>query len=262
MAQKTTDLTGKRFGRWLVIKRINHKDHRNKYRWECLCDCGNTKEVRSDTLLAGVSRSCGCLRDEILHNHAYKSINNLTGQKFGNLLVLRKAKYRPKSIKGSVCWLCLCDCGSFVILPSHSLSSGNTKSCGCYRKNFRILHGQSRTKEYRRAAVAKRREQEKLLDSTWDHKLVNALLDFQPCCVICGMTDQEHQERYGKRLHIDHVLPLSKGYGLKPGNAVVLCQHHNDSKRNKDLNELPEEWQFKIIRSAYHFKYFWEDQKG
>lgn len=52
------DLTGKRYGRLLVIRR----DH-GKY-YECLCDCGNTRLVNSDHLGTDTN-SCGCLRREI-----------------------------------------------------------------------------------------------------------------------------------------------------------------------------------------------------
>jgi hypothetical protein len=29
--------------------------------WECLCDCGNKKLVKSDKLVLGKTKSCGCL---------------------------------------------------------------------------------------------------------------------------------------------------------------------------------------------------------
>ena len=61
---KTTfhDLTGQRFGRLVVIG-LDDRGTRKKY-FNCLCDCGNVKSVRSDSLLAGLIRSCGCLKKE------------------------------------------------------------------------------------------------------------------------------------------------------------------------------------------------------
>jgi len=55
----TDDLTGVRFKRWTVVE-FSHKVGFKKY-WKCLCDCGNTANVRVDTLLNGGSMSCGCL---------------------------------------------------------------------------------------------------------------------------------------------------------------------------------------------------------
>ena len=69
------DLTGQRFGRLTVIKPMP-KSQRRTY-FECLCDCGNTKIVRSDSLTSGMVRSCGCMKKEqdrvnLVKNHSHK----------------------------------------------------------------------------------------------------------------------------------------------------------------------------------------------
>lgn len=50
------NLTGRRFGRLLVIGRWH-----DGVRWACRCECGRYACVRTVNLLAGKSRSCGCL---------------------------------------------------------------------------------------------------------------------------------------------------------------------------------------------------------
>ena len=55
---------------------------------------------------------------------------DLTGQRFGRLLAVRPTVHR---LHGSVVWLCRCDCGTEAAVPSNSLRSGNTRSCGCQR---------------------------------------------------------------------------------------------------------------------------------
>jgi hypothetical protein len=57
------DLTGQIFGRWSVIREFGRKF--GAATWLCKCDCGTIKEVMSRSLVKGMSRSCGCLRDEI-----------------------------------------------------------------------------------------------------------------------------------------------------------------------------------------------------
>lgn len=42
----------------------------------------------------------------------------------------------------------------------------------------------------------------------------------------------------GKKYHLDHVFPLSKGGSNGPENIVISCPHCNDSK----LNKMPHEW--------------------
>lgn len=37
---KEIDMTGKRFGKFTVIKKAGHSKY-GKILWECLCDCGN-----------------------------------------------------------------------------------------------------------------------------------------------------------------------------------------------------------------------------
>ena len=63
------DLTGKRFGRWVVIKYDHTNKHREPY-WECKCECGTTKVVLGASLKNGNSRSCGCLQRDTARKRA------------------------------------------------------------------------------------------------------------------------------------------------------------------------------------------------
>lgn len=56
---KAIDLTGKRFGRLMVIKRVGTR-HRECL-WECKCDCGKSIDTISSNLRTGHTKSCGCL---------------------------------------------------------------------------------------------------------------------------------------------------------------------------------------------------------
>jgi hypothetical protein len=62
---RVIDLTGKRFGRLVVIEKVPSESGCTNARWRCKCDCGNETFVRSPTLRKGESKSCGCLRAEI-----------------------------------------------------------------------------------------------------------------------------------------------------------------------------------------------------
>lgn len=68
MSEKAKDLIGKRFGRLTIISRSTDRywgKHPIIY-YNCLCDCGNKKEVRACHLRSGNNKSCGCFRDEKL----------------------------------------------------------------------------------------------------------------------------------------------------------------------------------------------------
>ena len=62
MRKLVNDLTGQRFGRLLVLGPTENGSRKTYY--DCQCDCGNVKSVRSDSLIRGAIRSCGCLKKE------------------------------------------------------------------------------------------------------------------------------------------------------------------------------------------------------
>ena len=61
---KIKDLTGKKFGRLTVIKRVEN-DKSNRSQWLCKCECGKEAIVKSHYLTSGQKKSCGCLQSEI-----------------------------------------------------------------------------------------------------------------------------------------------------------------------------------------------------
>lgn len=55
---------------------------------------------------------------------------DLTGQKFGRLTVIERV-----GIKNSkVMWRCKCDCGNYTETSTSSLRKGDSRSCGCLRR--------------------------------------------------------------------------------------------------------------------------------
>lgn len=82
MAVNYKDLTGQRFGRLTAIKKDDTKKSRKAY-WLCQCDCGNLKSVRSDSLQAGLIKSCGCLKKEQDSVNLYRTEAKKKSAKFG-----------------------------------------------------------------------------------------------------------------------------------------------------------------------------------
>jgi len=64
------NLTGRRFGRWKVKNLVGFKPKgktgTDYIIFRCVCDCGKQKNVASQYLVDGRSKSCGCLRKDFL----------------------------------------------------------------------------------------------------------------------------------------------------------------------------------------------------
>lgn len=70
---------------------------------------------------------------------------DLTGQRFGKLIVIARAKNNSHN---QAQWLCRCDCGTEFVTASNSLRSGRTKSCGCAVKDF-LREARKKFNDYR-----------------------------------------------------------------------------------------------------------------
>lgn len=77
-----------------------------------------------------------------------RRLRDLTGMVFGRLTVLRLACPRIYPTKTMMCWECACDCGAIVEVLGGNLTTGNSVSCGCFRKEVSaarmLVHGHSR----------------------------------------------------------------------------------------------------------------------
>ncbi|QVY60931.1 hypothetical protein [Cytobacillus gottheilii] len=80
--RRVSDLTGERFGRLVVVKRVENIDKGS--RWLCKCDCGIEKVIRRVHLANGNTKSCGCLSKEISSVRGYKSKIGERSRKHGD----------------------------------------------------------------------------------------------------------------------------------------------------------------------------------
>lgn len=73
---------------------------------------------------------------------------DLTGQKFGRLTAVERAKNNRHN---QPMWRCRCECGALTTVVAGALRGGTTKSCGCLVKDAprlsprHITHGKSKT---------------------------------------------------------------------------------------------------------------------
>lgn len=250
---KFVDLSGKRFGRLLVLCLSDKKGSHKELYWWCLCNCGACKEIRGSLLTQEKVQSCGCYHSEVARVTGSKKKESFVGRHFGRLVVVSEAEPKISSGRSSTRWLCKCECGRETIVTSINLKHGHTTSCGCYiqekmRKGLRFVTGESKTKEYKRAKEKIRSELKVLHDTEWTPLMEKSLCCYFSSCVLCGSKE---------KLTTDHVKPLSRGFGLFPGNAVILCMRCNSSKRDRMPDELSNITKERLLFAAESFRVAW-----
>lgn len=130
------DLTGRKFDKLQVISFINTKNGVSY--WKCECSCGNIQSIKRNRLLTNKKIACNnCVIPRgILKGDKNPKFKDLTGKRYGKLIVLNKIGIKNKQI----IWKCLCDCGNKTEAKSADLNFGNKKSCGCL--SIRLLKGE------------------------------------------------------------------------------------------------------------------------
>jgi hypothetical protein len=165
---------------------------------------------------------------------------DLTGRKFGRVLVLKyldKRKHHPSG-GWSLLWLCRCSCGKEFETSGSSLLGGNTKSCGCLRwKMGPILCYYNR---YVRSA--KKKNIEFSLSVCSFERLVRR------ACAYCGKVPDRcplKSKNYQKTFlgGIDRI-DTTKGY--ISGNCAPCCWRCNRAKAGMTVNEF-----FRWVSSVY-----------
>lgn len=173
---------------------------------------------------------------------------DLVGQKFGKLEVISDT---GNDKQGHSMWNCICDCGNEIIVVSYSLRSGNTKSCGCLKREVlskphtdesrqkmsksaigkhvgknsgSYKHGLTKTNGYKNNYSAKRRAT-KLNQTPADASMVEIGWTYHFCNFLNNTSDRKYE--------VDHIIPLSKGGIHHQDNLQILTKEVNRKKSNK-----------------------------
>lgn len=235
---KFQELTGQRFGRLTAVKPVGM----GKWLWRC--DCGNEKEILVASVKRGKTLSCGT---SCKYSASRKVKHNLTGQRFGRLVVIQRAENEQGS-NGARCtyWKCICDCGKNATVSASHLQTGHTQSCGCAHqeqmdawKTVKLSHGRSKNgkieKSYQTWMQIKRRcYNQNDVDYKWYGKkgidLWNEWLnDAGAFCNYVELLDGYNDSK----TTIDRI-DVSKGY--IPGNLRWISL--GEQQRNKTNNVL------------------------
>jgi len=217
------DLTGKRFGKWLVIKRVDN-DKFGSACWWCKCACGEERKVFSRSLIHGKSAGCGDCE-----------FADLIGKKFSRWTVVSRTRRRNRTYL-----LCKCDCGNEREIMAYDLIKGKTKSCGCYAREIT-----SKIKRIEPGLAAKRtvynhyRVSSRYKDNSFELSFEQFLNLTQQDCHYCGEVLSNFESGNGnggfKYNGIDRK-DNTKGYTIE--NCVSCCKKCNFIKKDMSYDEF------------------------
>lgn len=130
---KNQEIVGSIFGCYEIIGISEPKvqpSGQKKQMVICKCRlCGSTHILQKDHVIHRNYQKCSDCPKET-------TVIDLTGQKFGNLTVLKQAEnYILPSGQTKRQWICQCSCGTICTIQASHLVSGHTKSCGCLARN-------------------------------------------------------------------------------------------------------------------------------
>ena len=128
------DETGHIYGNLTVLSRAENNS-KGQAMWNCLCSCGKVKIYSGSTLRRGQATSSGnCdIKRQRYEKKKKSNFIDLTGQRFGKLVVLEQTQKPDYVNRQTIYWKCKCDCGNYHIAEGTNLRRGNVLSCGCLK---------------------------------------------------------------------------------------------------------------------------------
>lgn len=148
-----------------------------------------------------------------------KRVNDLTGQRFGSLVVI---KYCGANKYNQSLWECKCDCNNIKVILGRTLLNGETKSCGCLRIKLNKERAEKRIKiqvgqKFGRLTVISRVDNNKYSNTQWlcrcncgKEKVISGNSLSQGNAKSCGCL---HLDLFSKRLKRFNTYDLTGEYG-------------------------------------------------
>jgi len=214
LKKENTDakLIGKKFGKLIVLRRLDEQAGNGDYFIECRCSCGNIVKTRIQQLRDGRTRSCRCITRDIADK---KNEKEYVGKRFGKLIITGIAK---ADSAGRARVYADCDCGTsgYEVALEHLKREKKTVSCGCYQKE--MTSGENHWK-YNPELTDEERyaHRDTYEDKRW-RKEVYIRDNYE--CVICGSN---------KGLNAHHLASYRDNPDVRYeiSNGVTLCETHH-----------------------------------
>lgn len=186
---------------------------------------------------------------------------DITGQRFGKLVVIKLDK-QPDGLKRKYAyWLCQCDCGNQKVCGATNLLSGNCNSCGCILKEYQKTTPKRYKKEKGEAAFNKyysdyRTKANKkgiIFDLTKD--------DFKYLifnhCKYCGIEPSKqypcNDKHFNGSILVNGIDRINSNEGYIIDNCVSCCSMCNYAKRDNTITDF-EIWLDRLVKFRINIK--------
>lgn len=159
-----------------------------------------------------------------LHSHLGLSINKsntLTKRLFPNKKPLVKVlTYILAEENLKLCKYCQ------TIKEMKFFSPGNSNCKECHNQQQQIYYYKNPEAQSQRV-----RKRDRYLDRALTQEEIQVIFSkYNNKCAVCNYTNEQHNIDWGTNLHIDHIIPLSKGGLTTVSNSQLLCIKCNTSK--------------------------------
>lgn len=139
----------------------------------------------------------------------YRQFINLEDKVFGRLTVIG---YLGSTRSRKAAWACRCECGNVVGVASKELRNGDTKSCGCLRRDVTTQFNLKRGEKYSRGVMS-------------EYKA------FRAAKSRCENPNDAQYPRYGGRgieFRLNSFEEMLEDIGLKPSKEHTLDRRNNN----------------------------------
>lgn len=152
-------IPGKKVNHWTVIEEVE-RNPTGRRRVRCRCQCGTIQVLAFNSLRTEKAQSCGCTR----------LLKAEKGDVYGGWTIIEEIE---RNRHGQRFVRCLCRCGEVNDFLFSNLRNGRAKTCGCYRRERKILAAKKDEKKVEQQNHEKVEERKQVPSSEWMVKIAD-----------------------------------------------------------------------------------------
>ncbi len=166
---------------------------------------------------------------------------NLLGKKYGRLLVVAKADSVKYNSGHHAQWECVCECGKIKIVRTSALMSGDTVSCGCYKRD-RVMKPNGVASFNLFIYNYKRSAKNRNIDFLLSNEEIKEIISQN--CNYCGAEPKEYNRSAQKKnktngnILANGIDRIDNSKGYTKDNCVPCCSYCNSIKNDKTKKEF------------------------